>query len=430
MNVLWSSRKLHVAFSVAVLLGAGCNNASKRVAKSSTDPFADSHYAEMENDDDDSSALAQKTPLRSKISRGDLKQVGNEVDSAVRAAASRRQVDSTIIRTSSEQRALDSVDCPCPNPNVAESACAASEDYPDEYICDGGDRHIPLSYDGKRMQGLETEDTAAEYVDDLDKRKIAPSNKVCIYAPRFGSVSSISEPVEGVGSGRPVQSVATQLGTALSNRDVAIAQQQREPTEGLVNRARGSAVSNLTGAEVTEQPIAIGKHTHTSTIAQEFSTLVTGRLSQADELRLATSITSALSFSRAQYPEISAVSQQGMELRSTFRQTELTGIENRNGGRGVLRIIKMTDAKTAQSGDIVTFTIRYDNIGDSEVHDVVIIDNLTPRLEYVDDSAQCDVDGRLDLEDNGEGSQILRWILEEPVAPHKGGVVSFQARVK
>ena len=70
------------------------------------------------------------------------------------------------------------------------------------------------------------------------------------------------------------------------------------------------------------------------------------------------------------------------------------------------------------------------NIGDLAVHDVVIVDNLTPRLEYVEDSATCNRDGRLVEEDNGEGSLILRWELDDPLAGRTGGVVTFKARVR
>jgi len=61
---------------------------------------------------------------------------------------------------------------------------------------------------------------------------------------------------------------------------------------------------------------------------------------------------------------------------------------------------------------------------------VVIVDNLTPRLEYVDDSATCDLNGHLVTEDNGEGSLVLKWELDEPLAGRTGGVVTFQARVR
>ena len=63
-------------------------------------------------------------------------------------------------------------------------------------------------------------------------------------------------------------------------------------------------------------------------------------------------------------------------------------------------------------------------------HEAVIVDNLTPRLEYVEDSATCDVAGVLEVEDNGEGSVILRWVLDEPLPGRSGGVVTFQARVR
>jgi uncharacterized repeat protein (TIGR01451 family) len=95
-----------------------------------------------------------------------------------------------------------------------------------------------------------------------------------------------------------------------------------------------------------------------------------------------------------------------------------------------LRIVKLADRDVALPGEIVTFTIRFDNLGDRPVTKVVIVDNLTPRLEYVDDSATLDRDGRLITEDNGEGSLILRWELDEPLPGRTGGVATFQARVR
>jgi uncharacterized repeat protein (TIGR01451 family) len=84
----------------------------------------------------------------------------------------------------------------------------------------------------------------------------------------------------------------------------------------------------------------------------------------------------------------------------------------------------------AQSGDIVEFTIRYDNLGPNTVHHVRIADNLTPRLAYVDDSATSDREGRLVVQDNGEGSLVLVWELTNPLPPKTGGVVSFKARIR
>jgi uncharacterized repeat protein (TIGR01451 family) len=163
---------------------------------------------------------------------------------------------------------------------------------------------------------------------------------------------------------------------------------------------------------------------------QDFGFLQTGQLRQSDEARLAVSIQSAANWTRDQNPVIAASSQQGNELRSHFRDQELVGRENRFNGKARLRVVKLADKAIAEPGDIVTFTIRYDNIGDREVHAVVIVDNLTPRLEYIEDSATCDSNGVLETEDNGEGSLILRWVLDEPLAGRAGGVVTFQARVR
>ena len=59
----------------------------------------------------------------------------------------------------------------------------------DEYICDGGERDRPVKIDTDwTVKGLHLEDTVAHY-DTLDGQTlVAPSNRVCVYAPRFGSV--------------------------------------------------------------------------------------------------------------------------------------------------------------------------------------------------------------------------------------------------
>lgn len=78
----------------------------------------------------------------------------------------------------------------------------------------------------------------------------------------------------------------------------------------------------------------------------------------------------------------------------------------------------------------MNFTIEYENIGDTEVGQVEIIDNLTPRLEYVDESGKSNRPATLNVADNGEGSVILRWTLRDPLPGRAKGSVTFQARVR
>ena len=95
-----------------------------------------------------------------------------------------------------------------------------------------------------------------------------------------------------------------------------------------------------------------------------------------------------------------------------------------------MRLVKLADKEAAQPGDVITFTIRFDNLGDRELRFVRLIDNLTPRLEYVDDSATSDLPGSINVDDNGEGSHILRFELDSPLAGHTGGVITFQAKLR
>ncbi len=62
----------------------------------------------------------------------------------------------------------------------------------DEYLCDGGDFQTPagVRHDWQ-VEGVEQEDTISHY-DTLDGRVIVkPSNRVCIYAPRFNAVRRV-----------------------------------------------------------------------------------------------------------------------------------------------------------------------------------------------------------------------------------------------
>jgi uncharacterized repeat protein (TIGR01451 family) len=456
MNIAWKWMTKHGmsknttswALSALMLAACGCSTGPRSVAKSNADPFLETETKAAASSD----ISPRGGPRRRMAARPEspIQQAGGEIEATDRAPRRRPRADSlgsrvdiadetdaaytarasdgAIERVGGEMRLPDNPNCPCPCPTICEAPCAAAGEFPDEYICDGGDRDLPLGSSEFDAQGLDTEDAAIEYRDELDKRHVRPTNKVCIYAPRFASISTISEPAEDLESGRPVQAISAQLGVGMANRQGAFAQHQRDATERLVTRERGSAVETEDTAETIDLPVAPLGHIHTAYIKVDFSFLKTGQVKQADEARLATSITAAIVLSRDQNPVIAAKSEQGIELRSTFTPNELAGREKH--GKGRLRVVKLADKTTALPGDIVTFTIRYDNIGDGEVHDVVIVDNLTPRLEYIEDSAECDVPGHFETEDNGEGSLILRWVLDEPVPGRTGGVVSFRALVR
>ncbi|MCA8989270.1 MAG: DUF11 domain-containing protein, partial [Planctomycetaceae bacterium] len=141
------------------------------------------------------------------------------------------------------------------------------------------------------------------------------------------------------------------------------------------------------------------------------------------------SIQAAAAWSREKSPVIVASDVAGSEVYSWFRPEEIVGLEDKKQ-IGKLYIDKSVDAKSAKTGDVITFTIRYRNTGERSLFNVQIIDNLTPRLEYIEGSATSNREGRLVVEDNSEGSLILKWEISEEIKGQTGGEVTFQAKVR
>ena len=84
----------------------------------------------------------------------------------------------------------------------------------------------------------------------------------------------------------------------------------------------------------------------------------------------------------------------------------------------------------AEPGDEVSFTVRFDNVGNQPIGSVQIVDSLTTRLEYVPGSAQCSLAARFSTQPNEGDSLIVRCVLSEPLPPGKGGVFRFRCIVR
>lgn len=306
---------------------------------------------------------------------------------------------------------------------------ALAERFPDEYLCDGGDRDIPVHYDTYMRQGLDTEDTVGEFTDTVGKEHVRPTNKVCLYAPRLSSVRTVSRPHEGM----MLDEVAGVGGAVISNQydtKLRVAQHTKNQMTGRVlvrSRASGLESEQLQGDVSQAKHLAI--HDKLLNVYQDLTFVKFGRVETTDAARLNYGIQASLVWSRELYPVIAAKTDAAMTGTYEAHVATIVGIDEKSTP-GDLRVVKLADKDTAQPGDIVEFTIRYDNKGGDTVYHVRIADNLTPRLAYVDDSATSDREGRLVVQDNGEGSLVLIWELTQPLPAKTGGVVSFKARVR
>jgi len=305
----------------------------------------------------------------------------------------------------------------------------SSGQYPDEYLFDGGDRGDPVHYSGYDKLELDTEDTIAEYVDHVGESHLTKSNRVAVYSPRFGAVRTIS----GVESGVSIEKLGSAsdafLQGNLKNRVAATQHAGRDQSDAVRVRSRASGLGNDSVPAAVEQRALPTAHVKLLNLYEDLAFTRTGELLESEKARIDFGVQAAQAWTRVEFPVIAAVSSAGMEVDATFKAADLTGSEDmRRPGR--LRILKLADKKTASPGDTVAFTIRYDNLGDLDLEEIVIVDNLTPRLEFVEGSITSDRPGELFLEDNDAGSLILRFKIEGNLSGRTGGVITFHTKVR
>ncbi len=311
-----------------------------------------------------------------------------------------------------------------------EYASPDPENHPDEYLWDGGDRDYPVHFDRFNRLGLETEDTVVEYSDHTGKRHMKPTNRVAIYAPRFNVVRSMSAPIAEASVDKVAGARSEKRIAGLNTETVATNHNQNIPSTNMRIRSRASGLESKDIQADFGQTTRLAQHEMLINTFEDIAFLHSGRFEKSDKPILAKAILAASTWSKDLYPIIQAQVDGVGQLEAKFQHNELVGTDNSHLKKGRLRIVKLADKKVALQGDVITFKIRYDNLGDLELHHIRIIDNLTPRLEYVEDSATSDLKGRLDVEENGEGSLVLKFVLEESLKGHTGGVITFQAKVR
>ncbi len=306
---------------------------------------------------------------------------------------------------------------------------AIAQLYPDEYLFDGGDRGVPVHFDNFDRHGFETEDAVAEYSDHTGERHVKPSNRVAIYAPRFAAVRTVSVPQADYSIDRLKANRDTVRTVGIDSRVVPRHHASDEAAVGVRLRARASGVETDADAETYDQHVRADGHRSVVTGFEDLVFLKTGALRKADEAHLADGIQAASVWTRDLNPVITANSVGGNEISTNFNAEVLVEVRDERT-KGDLRIVKLADKRMAKPGETVTFSLRFDNLGDRELLHVRILDNLTPRLAYIEDSATSTLPGRIDVLDNNEGSSILRFVLDDPLPGHTGGVITFECRVR
>lgn len=322
--------------------------------------------------------------------------------------------------------------CPVPA-DVAFAASPMAQAYPDEYIFDGGDRDHPVHYYGDEMQGLNTEDTVVEFKDHEGDNHVTPSNRVAVYAPRFGAVQTISGPATGIKVDKAAGTTdVSGIGTLLEDRGIDF-EVASSPASGLAAREGASGIETALPGHLAEktESAAMANKVDQRLEAKTFDGLGIVETTASYEFRFHILEPTVSEIRTASSMEAST--SQATQTYSTFKVQATVGSEE-GGDPGRIHITKEANPLVAKPGDIITFKIHFQNVGDYNVHDVRIMDNLTPRLIYIDDSGQIDVadgsGGGLTVAPNNEGSQTLIFELDNPLKGGQSGTITFRAKVR
>lgn len=323
---------------------------------------------------------------------------------------------------------------PMPMPTVGPWRPPFSGDKPwpeDEYLRDGGDEGGPAGVvQGEwQVNGLDMEDCIAHY-DTVDGRRLTePSNKVYIYSPRFGAVRQVSgvranddfeQAIAFNQTEKPFAPQETQYWAA-SKQNIEL-QRQIDSQPSLTEQA-----SSFAGV-MSEQTKAIG-FTQDLLPYENHKWVTSGQVDASAIPWLAKQSQAAITWSGDQMVQVVLDNQGAMEEVSDQKLQDIYTVKSPEG-EVKLKVQKIASTDSAQPGEEVSFTIRFDNVGTQVIGNVTIIDSLSTRLEYVEDSGKCSLPADFFTSVNEGDSLVIRCEVINPLEPGEGGIVRFKCKVR
>lgn len=301
-----------------------------------------------------------------------------------------------------------------------------------EHIFDGGDRAAEASVgvgEDWEVHGVETEDTVAHF-DTLDgRRQMVPSNRIAIYSPRFSSVRKRIHLALADALLPAVTSQRTDIAHLAAIREKAGSTTQQDQARSARRADRAEAMkqqdrvawSNGVVQTITASG-GVGAFENTSLMRH-------GKLDGSEKAWLAKGQVAAATWAGSEGVQAIADFQEVNVVYDAVSAGEIVE-SHRPGNKPRLRVIKVASQDAARQGEVIEFTLRFDNLGDQTIGNVTLMDNLTDRLEYVEGSAKCDLKCKFYSQLNDRGSLMLRWDIEKPLKVTEGGVITFQCVVK
>jgi uncharacterized repeat protein (TIGR01451 family) len=299
----------------------------------------------------------------------------------------------------------------------------------DEYLCDGGDRGESVHFAGDGgLTGIDPRDTVVNF-NAGDRPRALPTNIVCVYAPRFASVRvavgvSEAQAASHLSSTELHQRMELSAGRQgpkkMAQSQVVGQNRYREKASGLSTRVFAGEHSEIRVLGGFDNKFNVASHQLIQRADVKATNVKAGLMKvkiKADGLKSAES------------PVATGIVEGASQAVMTWPPLDITGVEVPPKKPG-LAVIKRVDASEAESGDTLTYTIQYRNMGNVPIRAVSITDSLLPRLEYIPNSAQGPEGTVFTFGENKAGALELRYDLPGAIAPGAEGSVTFKVIVR
>ncbi len=299
----------------------------------------------------------------------------------------------------------------------------------DEYVHDGGDRRKRVRVRSNwRVDGLDPEDTIAHFDTLAGDVEVVASNSTAIYSPRFAATRQVQH----------IHQTRVDLLASKSSAVDRVANENANTQSGAVKQPMGTvrAVGTAMGTIVEEvqqghlvDDVRLPRgYKNALTPVKNLSIITQGIVEVDQQESVIHFANAAKAWSAIEFAQATVVGMKPHEKRG-LGQANAAVTYDTPDGKPALRLVKLASVAEAVQGDTVEFTLRFDNIGTEPIGNVTMMDHLTPRLEYVEDSQKCSRKGNFSVDRSSSDTLQLRWEITEPMQPGEGGVITFQCRV-
>lgn len=299
---------------------------------------------------------------------------------------------------------------------------------PQEYIFDGGDHDPQVRLKADLTQvGLDPEDTVIQYETVDGKTSVESGCRVAIYAPRFASVRKRQSTREKDLSMRAQATLRPDGPGTLRDQLPAAKVSQPIKPQNSDNVRVVEAYRDRRRVLPSEMVLPMVTISDAFKPFEDMNLIRFGDLKTTDPALLARATAAARSWTNVDEIHVIVDGQEAIEASGTKNPADVTLYEHK-GAR--IRLCKVASEQMANPGDIISFTIRFDNVGEQPLKSLVVTDSLAPRLEYVEASQQSSLPAAFSTTPNSAGSVVLRWELENGLKPGEGGLVRFSCKVR